>query len=193
MGASLIAEIIPDLRELTPSAKAPPPTRDPNTDSTARYWFFDALTQFIKKASNVRPWLLLLDDLHWWDEPSLRLLSYLVREMTDSPVMIIAAYRDSELYTGIEFKQVIADLTRDQLFERMPIRGLTSQDVDRFVELTVGTGNQSSAEALHRRTDGNPLFVVEMVKHLFEAGNVEEMDVDSLAIPAGIKDVVGWL
>ena len=117
LGASLIAEIIPDLRELTPSAKAPPPTRDPNTDSTARYWFFDALTQFIKKASNVRPWLLLLDDLHWWDEPSLKLFSYLVREMTDSPVMIIAAYRDSELYKGIEFKQVIADLTRDQLFE----------------------------------------------------------------------------
>src|SRR5437764_1218159 len=72
-------------------ARAPrPPTLEAES---ARFRLFEAVSTFLRNAANVRPLVLVLDDLHAADEPSLLLLQFLARELADSRLLVVAAYR----------------------------------------------------------------------------------------------------
>ena len=85
-----IAQIIPELRDRLPDLPAPPPL----DSEQARFRLFDAVTTFLKRAAESRPLVLILDDLHWADKPSLLLLRFLAREMGEARLLVVAAYRD---------------------------------------------------------------------------------------------------
>lgn len=74
-GAADIAQLVPALRERLPDLPAPPPTEP----EAARFRLFDSLTGFLRAAAVRRPLLLVLDDLHWADAPSLALLRFMDR------------------------------------------------------------------------------------------------------------------
>ena len=63
----------------------------------ARFRFFDSMTTFLKKAARRQPLVLILDDLHWADHPSLLLLQFLAREIADAPLLLVGTYRDVEV------------------------------------------------------------------------------------------------
>ena len=85
-GAADIAEIAPDLRERLPHLGLSPALEDPEQ---ARFRLFDSITTFFKNAARTRPMLLILDDLHWADKPSLLLLEFVAREVATSPLLIV--------------------------------------------------------------------------------------------------------
>jgi hypothetical protein len=90
-GASVIAEIVPDINEVLPDLK---PAELTSPDQ-ARFQLFDAITTFLKNISvQSKALLLILDDLQWADTPSLLLLEFLSQELSDSHLMIIGTYRD---------------------------------------------------------------------------------------------------
>ena len=62
----------------------------------ARFRLFEAETRWLSGLAADRPVLVVLDDLHWADEPSLRLLGFLARAIAAEPVLLLGAYRDSE-------------------------------------------------------------------------------------------------
>ena len=62
----------------------------------ARFRLFEAATRWLSGLAADRPVLVVLDDLHWADEPSLRLLGFLARAIAAEPVLLLGAYRDSE-------------------------------------------------------------------------------------------------
>ena len=64
----------------------------------ARFRLFDSLTSFLKTAAKSRPLMIVLDDLHWADKPSLMLLQFLARELAGSRIAVLATYRDVEVY-----------------------------------------------------------------------------------------------
>ena len=76
-GAADIAQLVPAVRERLPDLPTPPTTEP----EAARFRLFDSLTGFLRTAAARRPLLLVLDDLHWADAPSLALLRFLGRDL----------------------------------------------------------------------------------------------------------------
>src|SRR5262249_24001670 len=133
----------------------------------ARFRLFDGIAGFLKRAAGAQPLVVVLDDLHWADEGSLRLLEFVAREVADARVLLIGTYRDVELSRKHPLSQTLAELTRERLFERIVLRGLASEDVAAFIGAAWGTSPPSAlVDAVHSQTEGNPLFVTEVVRLL---------------------------
>ncbi|MCH7735716.1 MAG: AAA family ATPase, partial [Chloroflexi bacterium] len=193
--ASVIAEIVADVKERLPDVQPPPTLDDPES---ARFRLFDSVATFLKNAGNVQPIVLVLDDLHWADGPSLKMLEFVARELASSRVMLVGTYRDMELNRRHPLSVTLGDLTREHLFERVLLRGLTREDVSRFIEIAAGVvPPRGLIDAVHTQTEGNPLFVTETVRLLIQEGELGREDssrTDSswnIRIPEGVREVIG--
>ncbi len=190
-GAADIAQVVSEVRERLPGLPAPPALEP----EQARFRLFDSITTFLKNASSRQPVVLVLDDLHWADKPSLLLLQFLARELRGARLMVLATYRDVELRRGHPLADALGELARQQLSQRILLRGLTERDVARFIELTAGrTPPEALVAAVYRETEGNPFFVNEIVRLLVADGRLErpeEVKSWSVTIPQGVREVVG--
>ena len=192
--ASVIAEIVTDVKDRLPDLGPPPQMDDP---ASARFRLFDSITSFLKTASQSQPLVIVLDDLHWSDRPSLTFLEFIARELAQSRVLLIGTYRDMELNRRHPLSVTLGDLARDRLYERVLLRGLTEADIARFIEIAAGFAAPSELSAtVHRHTEGNPLFVTEVVRDLVQSGELTEEKVAgrstwSVRIPEGVREVIG--
>src|SRR3954471_9399224 len=94
-GVSDIAQVMSDLQDLIPGLRGSgSQTIEPEQ---ALFRFFDSITPFLKNVAQREPLVLFLDDLHWADGPSLRLLQFLARELSDSRMLVVGTYRDVSL------------------------------------------------------------------------------------------------
>ena len=192
-GAADIAEVVSDVREQLPGLPAPPQLEP----EQARFRLFDSITAFLKSAARRKPLVLVLDDLHWADHPSLLLLEFVARELAGARVLIVGTYRDVELSRQHPLSHTLGELNRERLFQRVLLRGLDQEDVGRFIELVSGVNPPSGlVEAVHRQTEGNPLFVTEVVRLLVQEGELTKEKADqrdswSVRIPEGVREVIG--
>ena len=155
-GAADIAEIVSDVKEQLPDME-PAPALEPEA---SRFRLFDSITSFLKGASRAKPIVIVLDDLHWADESSLMLLQFLARELGGSRLLVVGTYRDVDLSRQHSLADTLAELTRERLYERVLLRGLSRDDVERFIEVTAGIAPpEGLVTAVHTQTEGNPLFV----------------------------------
>ncbi|MCH8814974.1 MAG: protein kinase [Chloroflexi bacterium] len=165
-----------------------------------RIRLFESVTTFVRNATEARPVVLFLDDIHWADKPSLLLMQYLARNITRDRLMMVGTYRDVELDRTHPLSEVVAALRSDRLYERVLLRGLSSDDTRSMIaavseqEVT----NEPFAEAIFRETEGNPFFIEEVLKHLVETGAIRREEgrwtgdpsvLDS--IPEGVREVIG--
>lgn len=159
-GAADICEILPELAVRLETLE-----RSPVLDSEqARFRLFFSITTFVKNVSRSQPLVLVLDDLHWADESSLLLLEFLVREISASSVMILGAYPDIEATGSSPLAQTLGSLVREEHFRRIQLSGLSRHDVGEFVEARAGIAiAEATIDTLYQRTEGNPLFVGEVV------------------------------
>jgi tetratricopeptide (TPR) repeat protein len=185
-GASLIAAIVPDLLEVLP--ELPAPVHHPDSEQ-ARFRLFDAMAVFLGNASARRPLLLVLDDLHWADEPSLLLLQFLARGLVDTRILAVAAYRDTEARIVPHVARRVAALTADGHVLRL--RRLEAPEVGRLVEAGGGVAADPLVGAIHAATNGNPLFVTEIIRLLAAEGRLEHADGRGpVPIPARVREVI---
>ncbi len=109
--------------------------------------------------------------------------------------MVLATYRDVELRREHPLADALGELARQQLSQRILLRGLTERDVARFIELTAGRKPpEALVDAVYRETEGNPFFVNEIVRLLVADGRLErpeEVKSWSVTIPQGVREVVG--
>jgi len=193
-----LARLVPELSERVPGL--PVPLRsDPETE---RYRLFDAVAAWLAVASAEEPILLVLDDLQWAARPTLLLLRHVVR-VASGRVLVLGTYRDTELVHDHPLVELVADLRRDGSVERLSLSGLDDVGVRGFVEQAAGTALDEDglalARAIYEETEGNPFFVREVLRHLAETGSFERrhgawttrMPAKQLAIPEGVRDVVG--
>ncbi|HUQ38800.1 MAG TPA: AAA family ATPase [Acidimicrobiales bacterium] len=158
----------------TPSA-----TPVPGAEDAERYRFYSALTRALQRIAEQGPVLLLLDDLHWADEPTLLLLRHLLRRPELDRVLIVGTYRDTDLSRTHPLAVALGELAREGA-QRIDLQGL---DVDEVGAL-LGSDLGASATEVHDETEGNPFFVQEIVRHLAEGGPRAQL-------PQGIRDVIG--
>jgi len=191
-GAADIAQLVPELRELFPDL---PPTVPAESDG-ARFRLFDSVASFFRNAAASRPVVLILDDLHAADTPSLLLLQFVAGELAETRIMMVGCYRDVDPAVSDGLASAVASLSRVSGTDFLPIHGLTADDVASFVQLSAGIEpTPSLVDSLWRETDGNPLFVGEILALLAAEGRLadvaEGMVHRPLAIPQGVRSVIG--
>jgi len=189
-GAADIARLVPSLRERLLDLPALPPTEP----EAARFRLFDSLTGFLRAAAARRPLLLVLDDLHWADAPSLALLRFMGRDLEAGP-LVVGSYRHTEVDQGHPLLGTLADLTRGQ-HRRLLLGGLDEAEVASFIALVAGVApSPGLAVAVHQQTDGNPFFVTEVVRLLASQGQLGQpaetgSPVLAGGLPEGVRAVV---
>src|SRR5439155_21889403 len=160
----------------------------------ARFRLFDSVTTFLKTATSRRPLVLLLDDLHWADKPSLLLLQFLAREMENSRLLVVGTYRDIELGREHPLFQALGALAREAVTRRIALRGLSEEDVARYIEMTAGlTPAPALVAAVHREAEGNPFFLGEVVRLLVTEGSLAgagDRTDWKFRVPQGVREVI---
>jgi eukaryotic-like serine/threonine-protein kinase len=187
-GAPEIAPILPELYELIPGL--PQPTA-PESEG-ARFRLFHATAELLRRASEKRPLVLVLDDLHAADTPSLLLLQFLARELGSMHVLVIAAMRDVAPIPDEPLTAMLAELAREAVTRRISLTGLSQRDVAEYLQLTAAEIATSGLVAeLHAETEGNPLFVTETVRLLLLEGlRPKPGGAVRLVIPQSVRDVI---
>jgi tetratricopeptide (TPR) repeat protein len=190
-GAAAMAEIVPEIRGRMGVLEVPPPLEP----AQARFRLFESITAFLKNASRAKPLLLILDDLHWADAPSLLLLVFLAREFRSSRMAVIGTFRDIALGRHHPLARTLGDLARHGAGERIQLGGLSEADVARFIEISTGTTpSPSLVKSVYAQTEGNPFFVSETIKLLVSEGRLTgkgEASTSGMLMPQGVREVIG--
>jgi tetratricopeptide (TPR) repeat protein len=160
-----------------------------------------AATGLLHAAAASRPVLLVLEDLHDADRDTLDMLLYVARNLHSARLLVVGTYRDVDVDRAHPLSVALGQLHRASNVARVHLRGLSMKEVQRLLaETSQQRVPQPLAELVHRQTDGNPLFVHEMLHFVIEEGLVEERDgalrrigEESLAgrVPEGLRDAVG--
>jgi hypothetical protein len=124
-----------------------------------RFQLFEAATRALTSVAAEQPLLVFLDDLHAADLPTLLLLSFLSRQLAGSPLVVLGTSRDVEARLSPEVADTLAKIGREG--EVLSLARLSRADLAAWV----GTREHApSAEELFHSTEGNPLFVEEMLR-----------------------------
>ena len=197
--AAELSLLVPELSKRIPGLTIQP-IGDPDAE---RQRLFEAVGEAFAVIAQSDAVVLVLDDIHWADKPSLLLLRYLLRRGAPIRLLILGTYRDTDLSRSHPLADVLADLRREPCVERVDLGGLSLDEIATFMELAAGHDLEAPgfelARAVHRETEGNAFFVSEMIRHLVEAGYivqrdgvwVGETDLGEVGIPEGIREVVG--
>jgi AAA ATPase domain len=169
-----IARVVPEL--------AAADGRADDAGEASRFVLFDAIARALGAAARERPLVIVLDDLHDADAPSIALMEFAARALAAAPVLMLATAREQEAAAR---EDISISLTRIGPNSRhLPLRGLGRDDVATMMRARGGSGDALLAAALHRRTNGNPFFVDGLLA----------LDADELVaegrLPSGVRDAI---
>jgi DNA-binding CsgD family transcriptional regulator len=192
-----LTRILPDLPARVGDL-APPVTADPDTE---RHRLHTAVTDLLAGVSSRRPVLLVLEDGHWADAPTLLLLRHLARAAGHARLLVLATFRDTEVELP-ELSAALADLRRSEGVVRLRLAGLTGDEVTEFVRRASGADTGAALPELARTisdlTEGHPFLVCELWRTLVETEAVELVDgavrvtrpLTDLGTPESVREVV---
>jgi class 3 adenylate cyclase len=197
--ASELARLVPDLGERVPGLKSL--VHDDPESERAR--LFEAVTMWLRTTAASVPVMLVLDDLHWADKPTLLLLRHLVHETPQDSLFIVGTYRSTDLDRSHPLATTLAELRRDGTVTRLAVDGLTADGVAELLERSAGHDLDDAgvelANAVFAETGGNPFFVGEIVRHLVESGALvlrdgrwtSDLTLAQVGLPEGVREVIG--
>jgi class 3 adenylate cyclase/DNA-binding CsgD family transcriptional regulator/tetratricopeptide (TPR) repeat protein len=194
-----LTRLLPDLAaRLGPF---PAPARaDPETE---RHRLHTAVGDLLLHVGRRQPVLLVVDDAHWADAPTLHLIRHLARA-GDVRMLLLATFRDRDPESSPEFSDSLADLSRIEGVTRLRLAGLEGTDVEEFVRRTSGAPEavefQEVARSLEGLTEGNPFLLCELWRTLVESSAIEVSHasirlgrpVAELTSPESVRDVVRY-
>jgi DNA-binding SARP family transcriptional activator/tetratricopeptide (TPR) repeat protein len=176
-----------------PADHAGPASRGNGADGR-RLRFFDAVAALLGEIGAQAPLVLVFDDLHWADRPTLQLLKHLVRAPQPGRALLLGTYRDAEIEAGHPLHELVGDIRREGLLNRLELPGLDEPEVaELVVALGVPAAEPAFVHALHGETEGNPFFIEEVVRHLRESEQELRADVSltEAGVPDGVREVTG--
>src|SRR5207302_1696179 len=192
-----LTRVLPELPRRVPGLP-PPQSADPETE---RYLLFSAVVGLLGAVSRWRPVVLLLDDLHWATKPTLLLLKHVIRSGQPMSLLVVGTYRDSDIGRGHPLTELLAELRRESVAERISLRGLSDDEAVAMMETLAGHGLEGNelalAHAVHAEADGSPFFMRELLRHFFEAGElVQEGERwtfrgELTEVPDSVREVIG--
>ena len=182
-----VNRLLPDIAELRPDLPTPP-RLDPNQEQRR---LFEGLAHFL--AALPTPVVVTLADLHRADSGTLQLLAYLVRDELTRHIMFLVTVRPED--TDEPLAALVRDLEREGRVATIRLARLSAGATVALLQEMVREGAESLAERLHEETEGNPLFVVEIVRSLMEQGALQlgganPGAIRDLALPDSIQAVI---
>jgi DNA-binding SARP family transcriptional activator/DNA-binding CsgD family transcriptional regulator len=193
-----LTRLLPELA-VRVGALPPPVTGDPDTE---RHRLRTAVTDLLASASRRRPILFVLEDGHWADIPTLLLLRHLALAVSDTRLLVLATFRDTEAEVPTELADALAELRRSDDAARIHLEGLADEEVEEFIRAaateTVDIEVGELARTIRHLTEGNPFLLCEFWRSLVEAGAVEVADtglrmrrpLEEVATPDSVREVV---
>ncbi len=194
--ASEVAKLMPELRNIYPDI---PPAIELPPEQQRRF-LFNAFRSFVERAASVTPLVVVFEDLHWADEPTLLLLQHHAQTLSTTPMLVICTYRDTELEVSRPFAKTLEIVLRDKLAVRLPLRRLPQGGVKAMLAAMSGQAPPPPlVRVIFEETDGNPFFVEEVFRHLSEEGKLfdengiwlQNLRVDQLQVPESVRLVLG--
>ena len=188
-GAADIAQILPDAAQY---AEGPP--REAWESDSGRFQLFDSIVSFLRAVGEDRESVIVIDDLHAADTPSILLLRFLATQLLDMRLMVLATVRDVTLTPDHPLSTAIGEMLREPSTRLLSLSGLAEKHVAGL--LTFATGAAPSARLareLWRETNGNPLFLNEAARLLMSEGQLERGVVSGglrRTIPPAVHDVI---
>ncbi|MFN2201107.1 MAG: ATP-binding protein [Caldilineaceae bacterium] len=186
-----VARILPGLLVERPELPRPRPI----TESGQRLRLFKALARVVMACG--QPLLLAIDDLQWCDRESLEWVHYLMRLSSRHPLLILGTARTEDLAEEHPLRSVVADLRRTEQVTEIELRPLSSDETAQLAAQVLGRELDSElASELYVHTEGNPLFVEEVVRAQFGPESVrnEDLKEDSISgSSVGIARKAGYL
>lgn len=151
----------------------------------------DALRDALGVDGGGAPSLLVLDDVHWADAGSLRLLRRIAADLATMPLVIVVAVRSDPAEISDAVADLLAALARVDPV-RIELDGLSAADIGAWVsEQTARPVPEEVAAELERRTDGNPFYVTELVRLFVSEGALTDPTAAAWGqVPGGVRDVV---
>lgn len=193
--ATQIAKLAPEVQ----TRLGPFPEAHQLAPHEERLLFFDAVSQVFANIAEHQSLLFYADDLHWADRGTLWLLGHLLRQLRESRVLILGAYRETELDRAHPLAKSLVDWNRERLTTRLILHRFDAAETGAQIDALLGEHVSGEfANAVHRETEGNPFFVEEVLKALIESGSVrwesgrwQRCDIEQLLIPQSVKEAIG--
>lgn len=162
---------------------------------------FHGVTRELLLLSAKKPLVLILEDVHWADSASLALLHYLSRQVYSERILLLATFRTEEAEIDAkgnltQLAKLLLLMGRDNLCNIVKLPKIGEENVGKIACSMLG--GQVDAHLIERLTsdsDGNPLFIVETLRLLFQQGSLERKNAgwtlsdDQLVIPQKVKDL----
>jgi DNA-binding SARP family transcriptional activator/predicted ATPase len=194
-----VARLAPGLVGHTPDA----PGSTSGQDGADQERLFEGVAHFLAQLAVQQPLLLILEDLHWASDSTLHLLHYLARHLVVSPLLLVGTLRPEMVSPAQALAAFGRRLERDGLARRLSLFPLSAAAVASLIEQVSGAGEaaQPLAERLYRETEGNPFYLIQTLKALFEAGTIRAaegvwqidetvIDRGQLPLPAGVSEMI---
>jgi DNA-binding SARP family transcriptional activator len=194
-----VSKLVPELSEVLPDF----PHSVPLNSDTERSRLFEGVVQFLVGVSRHYPLIIFIDDLHWADQATLAFLQYLARHVTRQRMLLIGAYRTEDLSEPL--MNTMRSLRQDGLLATITLHRLTLEEVTTLIREMAGmeSGGEKFSHRIHKDTEGNPFFISEVIRSLFEEGvlyrdehgwstNLKDFDTSyaQIPIPSSVRDVI---
>jgi tetratricopeptide (TPR) repeat protein/KaiC/GvpD/RAD55 family RecA-like ATPase len=160
---------------------------------------FEAVSQFITNIAREAPLLVVLDDLQWADPSSLLLLHYLARGMQKTPLLLLGAYRSTDVDAKHPLTPILAELNRERLQQSVSLKRMSLDDISEMIKNILQQEDipQEFCKLVYEKTRGNPFFAEEVIKSLKEEGIIyrEENkwkieEITKIEFPETVKNVL---
>src|SRR3954452_288043 len=190
-----LARLLPDLPARVGGLPAPV-AADPDPE---RHRLHTAVADLLTGISHGRPVLLVLEDGHWADTPTLLLMRFLTRAAGRARLLLLATFRDAEVDVPPTLVEALADLRRSDDVVRVRLSALAPDEITEFVRRAGGgEAPPELAQTIGALTDGNAFLVCELWRALVETGAVELIDgtlrltrsLADLGTPESVREVV---
>jgi DNA-binding CsgD family transcriptional regulator len=169
-------------------------------DLQSQLELFQFVRDFFVQVSDVRPLILVLEDLHWSDQASLDLLRYLARRIDDQRLLIIGTYRNDEIARHHPLFQLLPSLARESRSLRIELSPLNPEAVSALVGIRWSLEPDDEArliEYLLSHAEGHPLFTVELLhtleQHAFvspEENGWKLADLSQVLVPSLVQQLI---
>jgi tetratricopeptide (TPR) repeat protein len=136
LGAAEIAQIVPEVRARFPELE-PPIRLDPEQE---RFRAFESITQFLMRAAGRRPLVLVIDDLHWADPASARLLHFAARHLGEQRLLLVCTYRDTEIRAGHVLHERLLEIRREPATRALALEGLSLDEAREWMASALDPG-----------------------------------------------------
>jgi len=181
----ILARLVPELADPAPQSIA---SAKGASSESEQFQLFDSVASLLRAIAEQHPLILVLDDLHWADAPTLLLLRHVVRATEGVALLILCTYRQTEVDETHPLGQAIAELRRARVLATVALGGLGEGEVAELVASQLrGAAPAAIAWSIVERTQGNPFFVEELLRDVGSDGDVSAA---LTRIPDSVKDLL---